>query len=109
MKRLYLFLAAAFLVAFVSQSAIAQGIGDYRSKTSGNWNATTTWETFTGIIWIDAIATPTSADGVITIRSPHTVTISASGLSYDQVVVDSGGQVTVASTITHTLANGTGT
>jgi hypothetical protein len=50
---------------------------------------------------------PSSADGVITIKSPHNVTISASGLSIDQVVVDAGGQVTVAATITSSkLANG---
>jgi hypothetical protein len=87
----------------------ADAIGDYRSAASGNWNAITTWESFNGTSWIPAVATPTSADGIVTIRSGHTVTISASGLSYDQVVVDAGGQVTVAATITHTLANGVGT
>jgi hypothetical protein len=90
-------------------SADADTVGDYRSAASGNWNAAATWERFDGSNWVAAVASPTSADGVITIRSGHTVTISASGLTYDQVVVDAGGQVTVAATITSTLANGAGT
>ena len=99
-------LAAATLLP---AKAFAQALGDYRSAASGNWNATATWERYDGSNWVAAVATPTSADGAITIRNGHTVTISASGLSYDQVTVDAGGQVTVASTVTSTLANGTGT
>jgi hypothetical protein len=89
--------------------APADAVGDFRTAASGNWDAIATWETFNGTSWVSAVATPTSADGVITIRSGHTVTISASGLTYDQVAVDAGGQVTVAPTITSTLANGAGT
>src|ERR1700738_1313772 len=102
-------LAVSACVLVMSSSVPAQSVGDYRSAATGNWNATITWERFDGTTWVAAVGTPTSADGVITIRSPHVVTISASGLSYDQIVVDSGAQVTVAAAVTHTLANGTGT
>jgi hypothetical protein len=85
-----------------------QSAGDYRSKTSGNWNATSSWERFDGSSWVDPTSTPTSSDGVITIRNGHTITITAS-VTYDQVVVESGAQVTVNSGVTHTLNNGTGT
>ncbi len=93
----------------LSALAQSQTAGDYRSAATGNWNDIATWETYNGSAWVAASATPTSTDGAITIRSPHTVTITASGLTYDQVVVDAGGQVTVNSAITSTLANGTGT
>ncbi len=102
----FLALVGVFVMGSV---AVGQTAGDYRSAATGNWNSTSTWERFDGSSWVAAVATPTSSDGVITIRNGHTVTISASGLSFDQVVVDSGGQVTVASGITSTLANGTGT
>ena len=90
-------------------TARAQTAGDYRSVASGNWNAIATWETNNGTSWVPATITPTSANGVITIRSPHFVTNSANGLTLDQVVVDSGATVVVNSAITATLANGTGT
>ncbi len=105
-KSLLLFIAVLFLIPVASWG---QASGDYRSAASGNWIANATWEKYDGLSWIAATAIPTNTDGVITIRNGHTVTISAVGLSYDQVTVDSGGQVTVASTITSTLADGTGT
>jgi hypothetical protein len=51
----------------------------YRSAASGNWNANATWEVSTdnGTNWIAATSTPTSSSGTITIRSPHTVTVTA--------------------------------
>jgi hypothetical protein len=99
----------AALAALAPATASAQALDDYRSAASGNWATAATWERFDGSTWVAAVTSPTSANGVITIRSGHTVTIAASGLSYDQVVVDGGGQVTVAATVTSTLANGTGT
>ena len=103
----------AMLVAICGLSmfstAWAQTAGDYRSVASGNWNAIATWETYNGTAWVAAGATPTSANGVITIRSPHFVTNSANGLTADQIVVDSGATVVVNSAVTWTLANGTGT
>lgn len=93
----------------VSQPALATP--QYRSAASGNWNSIASWEVSTdaGLNWVAASVTPLVADDTITIRSGHTITISASGLSYDQVTVDAGGQVTVAAGVTSTLANGAGT
>lgn len=96
------------LLLAVSQAAWGQATGDYRSAATGNWNATATWERYNGSAWVAAVATPTSADGVITIRSPHVVTITAT-VTYDQVIVDGGAQVTVASGVTTTMNNGSGT
>jgi hypothetical protein len=64
----------------------------YRSYTSGNWNSNSTWQMSTngGGTWISATSTPTSSNGTITIRSPHTVTVTAD-VTVDQVVIDAGG------------------
>jgi len=86
--------------------ALAQNAGDYRSVASGNWNVLTTWETYDGVNWIAAAATPTAANAeIITIQSPHLVTNSAS-LSADQIVVAFGGALTAVANLT--VANGTG-
>ncbi|MBK5284308.1 MAG: hypothetical protein JJE25_02810, partial [Bacteroidia bacterium] len=80
--------------------------GDYRSAATGNWNSTATWERYNGSSWVAAAVTPTSADGVITIQSGHTVTVTAN-VTVDQVVVATGGTITNSSS-TLTVANGTG-
>jgi hypothetical protein len=84
--------------------AAAAANGDYRSKASGNWNATSTWERYNGTLWVAAVATPTSADGVITIQSGHTVTVNAS-VTVDQVLVEAGATLTVSAG-TLTVNNG---
>jgi hypothetical protein len=82
----------------------------YRSKTSGNWNAATTWESSSdnGTNWVDATTTPTSTNSTVTILNGHTVTVTAS-ISVDEVTVNTGGQVIVNSSQTLTVANGAGT
>lgn len=68
-----------------------QSAGDFRSFATGNWNNTATWERYDGSSWITpAPSTPTSADGAITIRNGHIVTINAS-VTADQITVDAGG------------------
>jgi len=81
----------------------------YRSVATGNWNSSTTWESSADNVTFSPATHPPSSDSdSVTIRSPNVVTVS-SGVVMDQVVVDSGAQVTVASTVTPTLANGPGT
>ncbi len=48
--------------------------GNYRSAASGNWNSTTTWQTFNGSSWVAAGSTPTTQK--ITIQGGHTVTVT---------------------------------
>src|ERR1700686_724778 len=81
--------------------------GDYRSTVSGNWNDIATWETFNGTTWVAASETPTSADGVITIRDPHTVPGTAD-VSADQLTIDAGGTLVVSSGVPLTIDNGAG-
>ncbi|MGC8780580.1 MAG: hypothetical protein ACP5UQ_06915 [Anaerolineae bacterium] len=108
---LSLFLATALIAAIalcLPAGVAADATGDYRSATSGNWGDATTWEYYDGTTWVAAASPPTSADGVITVRNGHTVTIAAN-VSVDQVVIEAGGQVAIASGSTMTLANGADT
>lgn len=83
---------SVLLLSFFGTVSLAQSTGDYRSIATGNWGTTTTWERFDGVTWVAAPSAPTSADGVITIRSPHTVTIAAA-VTADQIVIDAGGRL----------------
>jgi hypothetical protein len=84
--------------------------GRYRSKATGNWNSSSTWEVSTdgGSTWSNANSTPTNLNGIITILNGHNVSISAS-VSVDELTVNSGGTLTINSGQTLTLTNGTGT
>lgn len=95
---------------FFSQipQAEAASNGDFRSKTSGNWNSAATWQKYNGSSWINAPSSPTSADKAITIQNGHNVSITGN-ITVDQVSISSGGSVTVQNGITFTVANGSGT
>lgn len=108
MNRSRILLALLFWMTVFCASAQAQSAGDYRSIASGLWVSTFTWERFDGSSWVGLPSPPISSDGVITIRSGHIVEMTAT-VVYDQVVVEAGGQVTIAAGITHTLNDGPGT
>ncbi len=93
---------------FDSKDTYAAATGDYRTVQTGNWNATSTWETYNGTSWVAAGTTPTSANGVITIQSGHTVTVTAN-VTVDEVIIESSAALTVNSSKTLTIANGAGT
>jgi CSLREA domain-containing protein len=95
--------------AYEEQTSLVAGPLKYRSKTSGNWNASSTWEASAdGGTWVNAASTPTSTDDTITIQGTHTVTITAN-VNADQLTVNSGGLLLVNSGITFTVDDGTGT
>lgn len=104
------FLIVLLVVFYQFYSTDVKGAanGDYRTRGSGNWSGNTTWQVFSGGTWTNTTTAPTTASGAINILSGHTVTVSAN-TSTDQLTVDAGGQLTVNSTVTLTLANGTGT
>ncbi len=101
---LFILLSAALIFAEKSFSANEQ----FRTITSGNWNSTSTWEmSLNGSTWFAATSTPSDTSGVITVRSPNTVSVTAS-VSADQLTVDNGATLSVNSGITLTILAGAG-
>ncbi|MEA3444089.1 MAG: LamG-like jellyroll fold domain-containing protein, partial [Bacteroidota bacterium] len=100
--------SADYLVGEVESGKLLRP--EYRSKTTGNWNASSSWEyDNTGAAnWVDAALTPSDYDDDITILNGHTITVSAD-VDIDQTTIASGGQVTVSTGNTLTISNGTGT
>jgi hypothetical protein len=64
------------ILCCLSNSSVAQVAGDFRSVASGNWSATTTWESYNGAAWVAATKYPGQISGhkTVTIQSPYVVT-----------------------------------
>ncbi len=80
-----------------------QSDGDYRSQSSGNWNQTSRWQVFFNGAWRNLTSgaagpfqnvLPTSASGVITIRSGHTIRVTAS-TNANQLIIEAGGTLRI--------------
>jgi len=102
-------LLGAFLLATTGKS-FGQANNEYRSFQSGLWDDRSTWERYDGttMTWQTPTAiqgSPNSSKNIITVRSPHIVTIDVS-VSADQFTIEVGGQVTVNSGTNFTIANG---
>ncbi|HKR04610.1 MAG TPA: T9SS type A sorting domain-containing protein [Bacteroidia bacterium] len=100
-----LFYIVTTIQFFKPEISVAANPGDYQTAGTGNWANAATWQKFNGTGWVAAGTAPTSLDGVITIRSGHTVTIAALA-TVDQVVISSGATVILNNGITLTLMNG---
>lgn len=82
------------LIGFLATTAHAQSEGDYQSRNGviGNWTGATTWQMYSGGIWTDVPTFPSSADGIITIRSDAEI-------SYDTAIVGAIDQLIVNGTL----------
>ena len=113
-SRLFLVALIAASSVFASQAELALGSSAtdcFRTAASGNWNATSTWESAPSpacSTWSAATLTPTTTAGTVTIRSPHTVALNVAA-SVDQFTIDSGGTLNISPNNTLTVADGTGT
>jgi autotransporter-associated beta strand protein/YVTN family beta-propeller protein len=88
----------------------APAVVRYRSVTSGNWNAASTWESSTdgGSSWFAAADVPAADSDPIEIQTGHTVTVTADTYA-DQLTVDLGATLIINSGVTLTINNGPGT
>lgn len=83
----------------------------YNSVGNGNWNDISTWESSPdGITWSPATVAPSALNAnTITIGNGHIITLPVSGISFDQLVIEPGSQLTVPAGITFILEDGPGT
>lgn len=110
-----IFTSVVFLLSIVlSMPVSAQSDGDYRTVASGNWSSSSIWERYDAMIidWLPAGTAPTSADGVITIRTGDSLVLGTA-TTIDQVVIETGAVLNVYIPIgnpatTFTVANGAG-
>lgn len=94
MKRNFTLLSLTALFCLLLVNANAQSNGDYRSAATGNWLSASSWEIYNGSDWVAAVSAPSSTDGQITIRSPHTITLNGP-VTADQLVIATGGTLNI--------------
>lgn len=92
-----------FLLIFYAPILLAASAGDFRSKTSGNWNQATTWQYYNGSSWVNATYAPSYLDGEIDVLAGHNVTITAN-VTIDEV--DVAGYLTINAGVAATLNDG---
>jgi hypothetical protein len=66
-------------------------VGDYRSKSNGDWTSAATWEVFNGTGWVDASDSPNNADCNVFVR--HMVVLNESTRGLKDLIVDSTGHL----------------
>jgi len=96
-----------WVLAFILVGTSVQAQLFYRSNQTGNWNATSTWQSSPdGSSWSAATGTPSSSDNAITIRAGHTVTINST-VTLDETTIEATGEL-VYSGGSLTISNGPG-
>ncbi|HWQ82043.1 MAG TPA: T9SS type A sorting domain-containing protein [Ignavibacteria bacterium] len=103
----------AFLFFILMQQAFtnvinSQSLNDYRTKTSGPWSDAATWSCYSSSGWVNAAVPPDYNSGVITIRTGHTADYNSQDYTVDQVIVESGAQLTVNSSVYFLTNDGSG-
>ena len=109
MKKLILLVALMFGVIIIVNGKVYSANEMFRSNASGNWNAIATWQMSTdgGSVWFAATKSPNDSAGVITVRSPNTVTVTVN-VNADQLIVNAGGIISINNLINLTIVDGSG-
>ncbi len=80
----------------------------FRSRQTGNWNASSSWESSSdNTNWMNATLIPTAAAQTITLRNGHTITINGTATA-DQLIIESGAELNHPNASVFTLSDGVG-
>ena len=102
-KRLITLLMITLSWLLVINGLSGQAVGDFRTNGNVTFNNNSNWQSWNGA-WVAAAAPPVLGSNVITIRSGHTATLTASK-TLDQLVVEAGGTLLINPGQTLTLFN----
>lgn len=78
---------------FFSLEICAQATGDFRTRQSGDWTGTSTWQTFNGTDWVNTTSNPHSTTANVTIRSGDSVRLNTSPRNVANLTLESGARL----------------
>ncbi|MCE1166086.1 MAG: hypothetical protein LWX07_11870 [Bacteroidetes bacterium] len=102
------FLVTAVVLQFVFAELFPQSENDYKSKASGNWYDVSSWLRYNGSAWVNATSPPDYNAGLIRILPGHTIEYNSSDISVNQLVIETGAQLTVNSGLALSTTDGDG-
>jgi hypothetical protein len=83
----------------LSTSLMAQSVGDYRTRASGDWSNAQIWQRFNGTSWVN-ISTPPTGTETITVQSADSVfvnvAVSITGTLVNQGIVEPSTNLSIA-------------
>jgi len=94
-----------FTIIFVAfaQVCLGQAANDFRSRNSGTFKGTTTWQKYNGTTWANTTSIPGNGN-TVTIQTGHLITITNSP-TIANLTVDSGGELTYLLGFTFTITS----
>lgn len=99
MKKTVTMMFAFTLMLILYSSILAQSVGDYRTRASGNWSVAQNWQQFNGSTWAN-VATPPTGSETITVLSTDSifvnVPVAITGTLVNQGIVEPDVNLTVA-------------
>lgn len=99
MKKIFTIMSALTLILLLSSSLMAQSVGDYRTRASGNWSMAQNWQRFNGSTWAN-IGTPPTGSETITVQSTDSINVNVAvaitGTLINQGIVEPETNLTIA-------------
>jgi Secretion system C-terminal sorting domain len=99
MKKIGTMMSALTIMLILSTSLIAQSVGDYQTRASGNWSMAQNWQRYNGSAWAN-IGTPPTGSETITVLSTDSVfvnvAVSITGKLVNQGIVEPNTNLSIA-------------
>jgi uncharacterized protein YdeI (BOF family) len=99
MKKVGTFISVLTLALISTTSLMAQSVGDYRTRASGDWSSAQIWQRFNGASWLNAGTPPTGAE-TITVQSADSIfvntAVSITGTLVNRGIVEADSNLTIA-------------
>jgi hypothetical protein len=91
------------LILLISTSLISQSVGDYQTRSSGDWSNAQIWQRYNGSSWVNVATPPTGAETIM-VLSPDSVFVNVPVTITDTLI--NQGIIDAADSLTVTIGNG---
>ncbi|MCB9088156.1 MAG: T9SS type A sorting domain-containing protein [Calditrichae bacterium] len=89
----------SFIILMIASSLMAQTVGDYRTRNSGDWSNAQIWERYNGSSWVPVASAPTGGETITVLETDSVnvdVLVSVSASLVNQGIVEGNSNLTFA-------------
>jgi hypothetical protein len=91
MKSIYTLCIVLSLMLLAKSGLFAQTTGDYQSRATGLWSASSTWSIYNGTSWVNASSAPTGSE-TVTLQGTDSVSVDAT-VTITGALISTGGKL----------------